>query len=861
MESSTQWKAVQVAFDQISILSGKQREEALLQLEKNDPVVHQEVNALLGEELRMHNIFGNNPFGDFNFFEDEGLLNSKIGPYRLVELLGYGGMGSVFLADRIDEEFEQKVAMKLVRPRKYTAATINRFREERQILSSLNHPNIGRFYDGGSMEDGRMYFTMEYLPWTNLQEYIEEKKPTLSQRLALFKGVASGIAYAHSQMVLHLDIKPKNILVSPEGEPKILDFGISQRFFADKEEHSVNTEVVPSDNRYTMAFASPEQLNKEKLSTQSDVYGLGGLLYYLISDQLPFGKNETTKEAYFENVMSGKFVLPSKATGDSKLSSRLKGDLDEICRKALKLKPADRYLSVDQMIRDVEAHQAAFPISVRRQESLYPLSRYVKRNRVALAFLGLFLTSIIGLTTYYTQSLAKQRNVAVYESQKSQQLMSFMAGIFSSSNPYENQGDTMSVGSYLDKSLLKLDTQFVDQLDTKAELLMTLGQVYNGLNNYEVGDSLLNTANQLILNNPHLPDSLLALSYYELANSKHDIGYYDEAGILVRSADSLYQIEKEKNTGAWHPVMQARMYMLMGNNHDQNGEFAAADSFFQLAYPLIKENVKAPNQELADVLLILGSVKRHLGFYDEAKKYYDECLEMQQALHTKPNSEIAITLNHFASLHFNQGEWDKAIEYGEESLKQRKQIFGKYHRETMASASNLARIYRQKGDFENAENRYLEIIDILLKIYPEPHPYHAAIYVNLANVSRNQKNYDKAIRYFDQADLVFIKIGNNHPQAQLGLLGGKGMLYLEMKNYVVAESWLKQHLEMGTKMYREDHPNLASFNFYLGKCYYLLKQKNKAIPLLEAADKIMSKFPDRFSEEQKEVRSMLAELR
>lgn len=861
MESSTQWKAVQVAFDQISILSGKQREQALLQLEKDDPEVHNEVQALLGEEMRMHNIFGNNPFGDFNFFEDEGLLNSKIGPYRLVELLGYGGMGSVFLANRIDEEFEQEVAMKLVRPRKYTEATINRFREERQILSNLNHPNIGRFYDGGSMEDGRMYFTMEYLPWQNLQEYIEEKKPRLDQRLTLFKNIASGIAYAHSQMVLHLDIKPKNILVSPQGEPKILDFGISQRFFEDKEEQAVNTEVVPSDNRYTMAFASPEQLNKQKLSTQSDIYGLGGMLYYLISDQLPFGKNDTTKEAYFENVMSGKFVLPSKATHDSALSSRLKGDLDAICSKALKLKPVDRYLSVDQMIRDIEAHQTTFPISIRRKENLYPLNRYVKRNRVALAFLGLFLASIVGLTAYYTQSLAKQRNVAVYESQKSQQLMSFMTGIFSSANPYENQGDTLSVGSYLDKSLLKLDSQFIDQLDTKAELLITLGQVYNGLNNYEVGDSLLTTANQLVLKNPDLPDSLLALSYYELANSKHDIGYYFEAEALVRSADSLYQIEKENNTGAWNPVMQARMYLLIGNNYDQNGKFAEADSFFHLAYPLIKENVKAPNQELADVLLILGSVKRHLGDFDEAKKYYDECLEMQQALHNAPNSEIAITLNHFASLHFNLGEWDKAIEYGEESLKQRKQIFGKYHRETMASASNLARTYRQKGDFENAEKRYLEIIDILLKIYPEPHPYHAAIYTNLANVSRNQKNYDKAIRYFDKADLVFIKIGKDNPQAQLSLLGGKGMLYLELKNYVLAESWLKQHVEMGVKMFGNEHPKMAMHFFYLGKCYFLQQKTNKAIPVLEAAYKIMSKFPDKFSENIKEVRSMLAELR
>ena len=780
------WTAIQKAFDELSLLSGKQREVALEKLKANDPEVHKEVADLLGQEFQLHSIFNNNPFGDWSFFEDEGLINSVVGPYRLSKLLGYGGMGSVFLANREDQEFDQEVAIKLVRPRKYSEATVQRFKEERQILAKLNHPNIGRLYDGGSMEDGRMYFTMEYLPWKDVEEYLTEKNPNFTERLDLFKAIAKGIAYAHSQMVLHLDIKPKNILVSENGDPKILDFGISQRFFSDEEKLETETEVHPSDNRYTMAFAAPEQLNKTVVSTQSDIYGLGGLLYFLITDQLPFGKNDTTREAYLENVMSGKFVPPSQAAPEK--SKYLKRDLDAICKKALALKPEERYASVDVLIRDIDHFQNGLPISILEQEGTYRFKKFIKRNKTIVALCSLALATIIALTTYYTTTLAKERNIALAESAKSQTLTEMLTNIFSTANPYENQGEAITVENLLDNGASKLESKFKNEPATKAALLTILGQVYNSNNVYKKGDSLLNLALELNLSSPNIPLKDLALSYYENANSKHELGQYDITQTYAKKADSLYQIVKSTNKEDWDPFVQANIYQLKLNTFDQMGYFTKADSMIPFYLPLIEENVVGNDQRLADALLMCGSTKRHLGKFDEARQFYERCLTIQEALHDPPHSEIAITLNHFTSLYYNTGEYKKGIKTGEESLKQRKAVFGVNHIETVASASNLARIYNQNGNIDKALKRYYEILDMLNAIYLGPHPYQVAISSSIGHLHRKNRNFAEAQKYYDLAHLIMEKMGGNkNPRMEIPLLGGKGILYLEQQQYSTAK--------------------------------------------------------------------------
>jgi len=852
------WTAIQKAFDEISLLTGKQRATALELLREEQPAIAQEVADLLGQEFELHSIFGNNPFGDWSFFEDEGLINSVVGPYRLTKLLGYGGMGSVFLANREDQEFDQEVAIKLVRPRKYSEATVQRFKEERQILAKLNHPNIGRLYDGGSMEDGRMYFTMEYLPWQDLEAYIEERKPSLNERLDLFKKIAAGISYAHSQMVLHLDIKPKNILVSDKGVPKILDFGISQRFFSAEEKLNVETTVQPSDNRYTLAFASPEQLNKSEVSTRSDIYGLGGLLYFLITDQLPFGKNDTTREAYLENVMSGKFIPPSQASIENQKA--LRTDLDAICEKALALSPDERYASVDLLLRDINNYQSGLPISILENDRSYRLNKFIKRNRYAVLFGGLALASIIGLTAYYTATLTKERNFAISESEKSQTLTKMLTDIFSYANPYENQGETLTAEKLLDSGASKLESQLNDQPSTKASLMTILGQAYNGINNYEKGDSLLKLALDLNLSTPNVPTKNLALSYYEAASSNHDLGNFELATTYVHKADSLYQTLKIDNETEWDPFVQANIYHLKVNNFDQTGYFYKADSIIPFMLPLIEDNVSGNDQRLADALLISGSVKRHLGKFEEARTYYERCLEMQEALHDPPHSDIAITLNHFTSLYYNTGEYDKGIVTGEESLRQRKSIFGLNHRETIASASNLARIYSDNGQSDKALESYSEILEILKVIYPDPHPYHVAIMSTIGHIYRKMENYDDAVEYYDLATITMEQMGGDRsPRMMIPLLGGKGILYLQRNQLSTAKIFLEEALVLCKKSYGEDHEETIGNQYLLGKCLVKMDKRNRGIELLKIAQSKYLKNEEKFPEQLADIKTLLAQ--
>ncbi len=852
------WTAIQKAFDELSLLSGKQRESALEKLRTNDPEVYKEVADLLGQEFQLHSIFGNNPFGDWSFFEDEGLINSIVGPYRLTKLLGYGGMGSVFLAEREDKEFDQEVAIKLVRPRKYSEATVNRFKEERQILAKLNHPNIGRLYDGGSMDDGRMYFTMEYLPWQDVEAYIEEKKPSLTDRLNLFKSIAHGIGHAHSQLVLHLDIKPKNILVSEKGNPKILDFGISQRFLSSEEKPNIETDVIPTDNRYTMAFASPEQLNNSAVSTQSDIYSLGSLLYFLITDQLPFGKNDTTREAYLENVMSGKFIPPSHVA--SKNRDLLKTDLDAICKKALSLDPTERYASVDLFIRDIENFQIGLPISILEEDRIYRFKKFIKRNKIIATLSTIAMATIIGLTIYYTINLTKERNIAIAESAKSQTLTEMLTEIFSLANPYENQGAQITVESLLDNGAANLENKFNNEPEIKASLMTILGQVYNGVNNYEKGDSLIQLALDLNLNTPNISSKNLSLSYYEAANSNHDLGNFDLATSYIKKADSLYQIVKRQNISQYDPFHQANIYHLKINNFDQMGYFAQADSLIPSYLNLIEENAIGNDQRFADALLICGSVKRHMGKFEEARIFYKKCLTMQEALHDAPHSELAITLNHLTSLYYNTGEYEKGIETGKESLKQRKAIFGTNHRETVASASNLARIYSANGNVDKALNNYVEILEILKTIYKEPHPYHVAIMSTIGHIYRNKKNYDEAIRHYDLATLTMEKIGGDkNPRMIIPLLGGKGILYLAKNQFATAKIFLSEALSTCKNAYGDDHPETTGNQYLLGKCLFKMGEKEKGMELLELAQSKYQVNSEKWKVQLADIKELLAQ--
>jgi eukaryotic-like serine/threonine-protein kinase len=359
----------------------------------------------------------------------------RIGVYEILEEIGVGGMGAVYRAIRADGQYQQQVALKIVRPELGAEFTTIRFRNERQILASLNHPNIARILDGGATAEGLPYFVMELVEGQRIDEYCQTHKLPVSERLNLFLQICSAVGYAHQHLIIHRDIKPGNILVTTEGVPKLLDFGIAK--ILESGDAAVQTQQTISLFRLlTPEYASPEQVKGESITTASDVYSLGVVLYELLTDRTPYSGPTHTPHELFREVCETEPEKPSTAvrrqhalahrvprdstpketsagmreSSAEKLSKILRGDLDNIVLMALRKEPARRYASVDQFAQDLQRHLQHLPVSARKDTAAYRSSKFIRRHKVgvtAAAAFTLILLATLGLT--FRQARIAQR--------------------------------------------------------------------------------------------------------------------------------------------------------------------------------------------------------------------------------------------------------------------------------------------------------------------------------------------------------------------------------------------------------------------------------------------------------------------
>ena len=326
---------------------------------------------------------------------------ARIGAYQLVRELGRGGMGTVYLAERVDEAYHKQVAIKVVQRGMDTEFIISRFRNERQILAALAHPNIAALLDGGTTEEGLPYFVMEYVDGENLDTYCDTHRLSISRRLELFSAVCGAVQYSHRNLIVHRDIKPSNIFVTKEGVPKLLDFGVAKIL----QPQPASLEQTMTQVRFlTPAFASPEQIRGDPITTASDVYSLGVVLYILLTGRKPYRKPTGSYDEMARAICEEEPLKPSAAIGMSeargdtpdKLRRRLSGDLDTIVLKALRKEPERRYTSVEQLAEDLRRHREGLPISARRSSTWYRAGKFVTRHRVGVAAVALIVLSLAG---------------------------------------------------------------------------------------------------------------------------------------------------------------------------------------------------------------------------------------------------------------------------------------------------------------------------------------------------------------------------------------------------------------------------------------------------------------------------------
>lgn len=631
---SDNFKKVKEIFQPALELPEAERENFLA---KNCPSeLREEVESLLKSFQESEN-FIEKPAADFKeLFAVDNRIGQSIGQYKIVKEIGKGGMGLVYLALREDDQFSQRVALKVVKRGFDNEEVLRRFRNERQILASLKHPNIAQLIDGGTTEEGSPYFVMEYVEGLPLIQFCNEHEFSTNERLDLFKKICSAVQHAHQNLVIHRDLKPSNIIVTLKGEPKLLDFGIAK--FLNPELMGEFSQTRTQFRVMTPEYASPEQIKGSHITTSTDVYSLGIILYELLTNERPYQLDGKNLEEVFQTITQLEPNPPSKVISRQSLASRnnqksniknrksLSGDLDNIVLMALRKEPVRRYKSVEQLSDDVQRHLKGLPVIARPNTFSYRAEKFFKRN-LAASVVGalLILTLISGLIISLRQTAIAyaQEKKAITEANKSQKITKFMEKVLNYANPsWYAEGSKLNgqakLSEVLDDLSDKIETEFPDDLDIQAELHHKSAEIYLAKGN--VPKALIHAENALKIRRSIFGDknAEVAKDMYYLGSVHHSSNKYNQMSKLYEESAAIFR-EVDPN----NPNLP---YLLedFGASLNQFADYEKAEQAYTESLELFRKKDGEIHYNTARLYLVLAIVFAKKGENAKADDYFQE---------------------------------------------------------------------------------------------------------------------------------------------------------------------------------------------------------------------------------------------
>lgn len=423
---------------------------------------------------------------------DERTSPARIGPYEILHTIGQGGSSDVYLACQRVADAERRVAIKVLRTTAADGSLAIRLARERRILARLTHPHIAAIHDLGATAEGHPYLVMEYVEGRALDDWLTETEPSLDTRLTVFEVIADAVAYAHRHLIIHRDLKPGNILVDPEGRPKLLDFGIAKIL----DESGPDHEITSVNNLpLSLPFASPELLTGEPAGVTSDVYQLGALLYLLLTGRRPF--DDQSPFGLWSAVTEGRFKRPGSI-------APIPSELEAIALKAMELDPESRYGSVGRLIDDVEAYRKGWPVMAASRGRFYRFGKFVRRHALAVALSGGLALAVLAFAiavTVFSVRLDRARVAAVEEQALSEATLDYLLGVFESVDPARARGRRLSLEDILDQGTEQLQERFADNPRLRYRIHTTLGRVYESIEGYDVALSHFTQAHDLLSSN------------------------------------------------------------------------------------------------------------------------------------------------------------------------------------------------------------------------------------------------------------------------------------------------------------------------------------------------------------------------
>jgi eukaryotic-like serine/threonine-protein kinase len=834
---------------------------------RNDEPLRQEVESLIASYQQAGSLLDSPALEDpTKILSDTAAQSSgsrRIGPYKVIREIGHGGMGTVFLASRADDQYRRAVAIKLIRRGMDTDSILSRFRHERQILASLDHPNIARLLEGGTTDDGLPYFVMEYIEGQTIDQYCDTRKLTTADRLKLFRTVCSAVQYAHQNLIVHRDIKPSNILVTSEGVPKLLDFGIAKLL---KPEMYAQT-IAPTETfvrPMTPDYASPEQVRGQPITTASDLYSLGVLLYELLTGHRPYRISGYTPQAIeqaiceqeperpstainrietvsssggaVETTLTPELVSKTREGQPDKLRRKLAGDLDNIVLKAMRKEAQRRYASVEQFSEDIRRHLEGRPVIARKDTFGYSAGKFIQRHKLGVAG----VTAFVILTIVAVIAIVIQSARATRERDKAQQVSGFLVDIFKVSDPSESRGNSVTAREILDKGAERVERELNAQPEVQATLLDTIGNVYHSLGLYDKAIPLLEKSLQIRRETLGTENLDTAQTLYDLGSTLKDKQKTAEAEPPLRESLAI----RRKLLGNENAAV-ANCLDLIAETLWLKGDLATAEPLYREGLALRRKIFGNVHHDVAQSLSKLASLLWTKGEYDAAEPLNQEAIAIDRKLTGGDDTDLALHLSNYAVLKDNKGDSAAAESLQREALAIRRKLLGNEHPDVAVSLNNLAGTLRKRGNYAEAEPLYREALRIGRNQYGEENQNVAMFEQNLARALYDQEDFARAEPLFREALAKQQRIlGENHPRTCQARSLLATLLY-DKGEVKIAEEMFRQLLEPQRKAYPNGHQEIAETEVGLGRLLSEHEHAREAEPLLREAVAMMQKiFPD-----------------
>jgi eukaryotic-like serine/threonine-protein kinase len=829
------WHRMQALFHRALEVPAAERETLVREWCAGEPDLAAEVLALLAEDEAPGSLLDRGiADAAHRVLDGSGPVPRSVGRYRILGVLGEGGMGVVYLAER--EDLDARVALKVLRDASLSPARRERFAREARTLAQFSHPAIARLYDADVLPDGTPYFVMEYVEGVPLTDHCEARRSPVAERLRLFRDACEAVRYAHGRAVIHRDLKPSNILVARGGPSeaasvKLLDFGIAKRLegldgAADRTDTGLRL--------LTPAFAAPEQLRGEPVGVFTDVYALGVILYRLLTGHHPFELAGLSPGQVEARIIQGEPERPSAAARrpgaagappDAPSLRRAEwAELDVLCLTAMHPDPQRRYPSAEALLRDLDHLLRGEPLQARPDTLRYRAGKFLRRNRRPAAAAASAAALLVGLTAFYTVQLREQRNLAQTEARKAAQVSEYLIGLFEAGDPYAPGADNPDARTLLERGERRA-RELSDQPLVQAAMLDVLGRVHTQLSDFARAEPLLRQA--LALRRRHGAPLDVAASLAGLGALFTDTGQYDEAEAALREALSL----RERHLRAGHRDVAA-LRRDLGTVLGYQGRYAEAEAVTRLALRDYRAGAPEPDEDLGTTLNGLAVVLYQQGEYTAAEGFYREALEVNQTVFGAEHPSVTRVLANLGKLHEERGSFDTADSLLREALRIRRATLGDEHFETAVGLSQLAGLYSVMGDHARAEGHLREALAIRERILPPDHQSLGTTLNGLALALQHRGEDAEAAALFGRAaDIYRASLGPRHRFTGV-VLCNLADLRLRMGELDASHARYRECLSILEEVHPENHQELAHNRSRFGALLTARGEYAEAEPLL-----------------------------